>query len=316
MGPRLLASRYASEQWPRWLMLPPAPRCQRGSQQGAPATATATPERGGAEAAWATHRRPIAHVQHLRPRLHQGVEQLQRPCARLGVAVGNLGGVQPVAQQPLRVAQQLARKSEHLPSGLSGVVRGAGAWGSGARGLLALAAAGVHLRGGARGPGLAAAAGAAAGGAHAQEVTRKVQRAAGAARPAPPRPSGRALTKLVPSPISCCCACAAMTSSLAAGCCTSSSWVMVAASLVTNSLSRWFITILFMPAALFMQASFTQRAQRGGNMLGGNGRLGGWAAAVWRAREATRQGRERARQPLRAAAPYRGGPLADRGGSK
>ena len=39
----------------------------------------------------------------------------------------------------------------------------------------------------------------------------------------------------------------AMTIILAAGCSTSSSWMTVAASLVTNSFSRWLITILFIP---------------------------------------------------------------------
>ena len=56
-------------------------------------------------------------------------------------------------------------------------------------------------------------------------------------------------TKFVPSPHSCSCCCAASTSILAAGCCTSSSFKMVAASLVTNSFSRWLITILFWPKA-------------------------------------------------------------------
>lgn len=55
-------------------------------------------------------------------------------------------------------------------------------------------------------------------------------------------------TRLVPSPISCCWAEAAMTTSLAAGWATSSSFTMVAVSLVTNSFSKWLITILFMPA--------------------------------------------------------------------
>mmetsp|Transcript_2621 Transcript_2621/g.4143 ORF Transcript_2621/g.4143 Transcript_2621/m.4143 type:complete len:322 (-) Transcript_2621:27-992(-) len=54
-------------------------------------------------------------------------------------------------------------------------------------------------------------------------------------------------TRLVPSPISDSCACAAITSSFAAGCATSSSRTITAASLVTKSLSRWLITILFMP---------------------------------------------------------------------
>mmetsp|Transcript_182431 Transcript_182431/g.444034 ORF Transcript_182431/g.444034 Transcript_182431/m.444034 type:complete len:380 (-) Transcript_182431:88-1227(-) len=54
-------------------------------------------------------------------------------------------------------------------------------------------------------------------------------------------------TRFVPSPISCSCACAAITSSFAAGCATSSSRTMTAASEVTKSLSRWLITILFMP---------------------------------------------------------------------
>ena len=57
-------------------------------------------------------------------------------------------------------------------------------------------------------------------------------------------------TRLVPSPISCSCACAAITKSLAAGCATSSSRTMTAASEVTKSLSRWLMTILFMPVDL------------------------------------------------------------------
>ena len=46
---------------------------------------------------------------------------------------------------------------------------------------------------------------------------------------------------------SCSCIFVAITSILAAGCSTSSSLITVAASLVTNSFSKWFITILFMP---------------------------------------------------------------------
>jgi hypothetical protein len=37
----------------------------------------------------------------------QRVQDLQRLGPRLGVAVGNLGGVQPVAQQRLGIGQQL-----------------------------------------------------------------------------------------------------------------------------------------------------------------------------------------------------------------
>ena len=150
-----------------------------------------------------------------RARHHQGVEDVQRLRACLGVAVGNLGGVQTVAQQALRVGQQLARKRQHL--------RGCG----GQACKLAAAAQGPQAV--QRPPAAAAAAG-----------SRRAAPGAAHCRPHP-----RAM--LVPSPISCCCAWAAMTSSLAAGCCTSSSAVMVDASLVTNSFSRWLITILFMP---------------------------------------------------------------------
>mmetsp|Transcript_4789 Transcript_4789/g.17394 ORF Transcript_4789/g.17394 Transcript_4789/m.17394 type:complete len:249 (+) Transcript_4789:908-1654(+) len=54
-------------------------------------------------------------------------------------------------------------------------------------------------------------------------------------------------TKFVPSPTSLSCILAAIVTILAAGCATSSSVVIVAASDVTNSFSRWLITSLFMP---------------------------------------------------------------------
>lgn len=55
------------------------------------------------------------------------------------------------------------------------------------------------------------------------------------------------LTRLVPSPISASWAFAAIAMSFAAGWFTSSSLMMVEASLVTKSFSRWLITILFIP---------------------------------------------------------------------
>ena len=55
-------------------------------------------------------------------------------------------------------------------------------------------------------------------------------------------------TRFVPSPISCSWALAAKASSLAAGCSTSSSLMIVDASPVTISFSKWLMTILFIPA--------------------------------------------------------------------
>ncbi len=51
---------------------------------------------------------------------HQGVQNLQSTRPRLGVSVGNLSWVQAVAQQALRIGQQLARKRQHLREGGSG----------------------------------------------------------------------------------------------------------------------------------------------------------------------------------------------------
>ena len=69
-------------------------------------------------APWPSTQHPAAHSSTCSTRTgaghHQRVQDLQRLGPRLGVAVGNLGWVQPVAQQPLRVAQQLARKRQHL----------------------------------------------------------------------------------------------------------------------------------------------------------------------------------------------------------
>mmetsp|Transcript_7410 Transcript_7410/g.26378 ORF Transcript_7410/g.26378 Transcript_7410/m.26378 type:complete len:214 (+) Transcript_7410:402-1043(+) len=58
----------------------------------------------------------------------------------------------------------------------------------------------------------------------------------------------RVMTKLAPSPTSASCAFAACTMSFAAGWLTSTSRRMVEASLVTDSLPRWFTSSLFDPA--------------------------------------------------------------------
>ena len=81
-------------------------------------------------------------------------------------------------------------------------------------------------------------------------------------------------TRLVPSPISCSCACAAITSNLAAGCATSSSRTMTAASEVTKSLSRWLMTILFMPVDSFASEGSDVSAREGVRRVGG-GRIPG-----------------------------------------
>jgi hypothetical protein len=57
----------------------------------------------------------------------------------------------------------------------------------------------------------------------------------------------KVITKLVISPHSCSCILEAITTILAAGWATSSSYMTVAASEVTKILSRWLITIFFMP---------------------------------------------------------------------
>ena len=57
----------------------------------------------------------------------------------------------------------------------------------------------------------------------------------------------KVITKLVMSPHSCSCILDAITIILAAGCCTSSSVITVAASEVTKILSKWLMTIFFIP---------------------------------------------------------------------
>ena len=55
------------------------------------------------------------------------------------------------------------------------------------------------------------------------------------------------MTKFVPSPHSFSYIFEAKTNIFAAGCYTSNSFITVAASLVTKTLSKWFITIFFIP---------------------------------------------------------------------